>query len=71
MSVNAGNLTNASEQSTTEENNANNDRVSLELFEETIVATLEALNEQISNFTQLPNQLIHKNLAKVTPTVSA
>ena len=59
--MNVENLTDASEQSHAEETNVKNYQVSPVLLEEKIRATLEPLNVQISNLTQVLNQLIHDN----------
>ena len=67
MSVNAENITHASE---TMAKISTQTTISPEVFEEKIVANLEPLNEQISTLTQLPNQLIHDNSAKTTPVAS-
>ena len=70
MSVNAEKITNASKQFKAEESNANNDRVSQDLIEERMRANLEPFYEQISNLTQLLNQLIHDNSSE-TPMASS
>ena len=69
MSVDAENVTNASEQSEAEEINASNDQVLPEPFEETIKANLEPLDEQNSTLTQLLNELIQDKWAKTNRTV--
>ena len=70
MSINAENVTNASKQSNAEESNANNDRVLQELIDERMRANLEPFYEQISNLTQLLNQLINDTPSK-TPMASS
>ena len=51
LSVNAENVTNASEPYNSEETNANEDWISPELIEERIRANLEPLNKQILTLT--------------------
>ena len=63
--------TNASQQSDAEEISRNNNRISSEPVDKRIRATLEHLNEQISNLMQLISQLIQNSSAKANPTAGS
>ena len=71
MSVSAENSTNLSEPYGAKEIDANDDGFSPELIEERIKANLELLNDYILTRTQLLNQLIQDNSAKITPTAGS
>ena len=69
MSVNTESTIDASKAGNAERTNETIAGVSPELIEDKIRANLEAVNAQIQTMTQLLDQLIQDNSAKITPTV--
>ena len=71
MSVNTENTADASETRGAKKIDKNINRESPELIDKRIRANLEALNEQLSTLTLLPNQLMRDNLVKTSPTAGS